>query len=134
MVRHISSGSTFEKKIGYSRAVVDGEMVYVAGTTGYDYKTMSLPKDIQEQTANILATIEAALEQAGSTLNDVVRVRYYLVDAKDLDIVAPLLAGAFALAKPAATLIITGLIEPEMKIEIEVTARIGASQSQPEKE
>ncbi len=129
MVRHISSGSPFEKTIGYSPAVVDRDMVYVSGSTGYDYETMRLPEDVAEQTRNTLATICEALEKAGCSLNDVVRVRYYLKDLADLEAVTPVLGEAFAEAKPAATLIIADLIEPEMKIEIEVTARIGASAS-----
>ena len=126
MVRHISSGSPFEAKVSYSRAVVDKDMVYVSGSTGYDYETMSLPGDVREQTRNTLATISRALAEAGCTLNDVVRVRYYLKDLGDLDAVTPLLRDAFIKARPAATLIVADLIENEMKIEIEVTARIGA--------
>lgn len=129
MVKHISSGSPFEAKIGYSRAVVDGDMVYVSGSTGYDYSTMVLPEDVTAQTRNTLATISKALFEAKCTLNDVVRVRYYLKDLNDLDAVMPLLGEAFSLAKPAATLIVADLIEPEMKIEIEVTARVGAYSS-----
>jgi len=126
VVKHISTGSEFEKAFGYSRAVIDGDMVYVSGTTGYDYKNMVLPEGVIEQTKNTLKTIEKALEQAKSSLNDVVRVRYYLKDINDLDAVMPILAKAFNKAKPAATLIIADLIEEKMKIEIEVTARIGA--------
>ncbi len=126
MVKHISSGSPFEAKIGYSRAVIDQDMVYVSGSTGYDYATMDLPKDVAAQTRNTLLTISKALAEAGCSLNDVVRVRYYLKDLGDLDAVMPLLGEAFAQANPAATLIVANLIEPEMKIEIEVTARIGA--------
>jgi len=129
MVKHISSGSSFEKKFGYSRAVIDGDMVYVSGTTGYDYSTMTLPKDVVEQARNTLATISGALEQAGCTLNDVLRVKYYLPDPADFEIIAPLLAKAFEKARPAATMIVAGLIEKEMKIEIEVTARTGAFNS-----
>lgn len=129
MVKHISSGSPFEAKIGYSRAVVDQDMVYVSGSTGYDYNTMELPSDVAAQTRNTLATISKALIEAGCTLNDVVRVRYYLKNLDDLDAVMPLLGEAFATAKPAATLIVADLIEAEMKIEIEVTARVGAYQS-----
>lgn len=129
MVKHISSGSTFEKKFGYSRAVIDRDMIYVAGTTGYDYASMVMPDDIAEQTKNTLGTIAKTLDQANCSLNDVVRVRYYLKNLSDLDAIAPLLGEAFAKAKPAATLIIANLIEPEMKIEIEVTARVGACNS-----
>jgi len=126
MVKHISSGSPFEKKIGYSRAVVDGDMIYVSGTTGYDYETMILPKDVGEQTKNILKTIAKALEQAGCSIDDVLRVRYYLKTLSDLDIVTPILGETFNKAKPAATLVIADLIKDEIKIEIEVSARIGA--------
>ena len=129
MVRHISSGSVFEKNFGYSRAVIDGDMVYVSGTTGYDYSTMELPGSIVEQTKNTLATIAQTLEEAGCSLDDVVRVRYYLKSLSDLDAVTPLLGAAFDNARPAATMIIADLIAEEMKIEIEVTARIGASTS-----
>ncbi|MCF6302464.1 MAG: RidA family protein [Devosiaceae bacterium] len=126
LVKHISSGSPFEEKIGYSRAVVDGDMVYVSGSTGYDYKTNILPDDVIAQTRNTLLTISKALGEANCTLNDVVRVRYYLKNIADLDGVMPLLAQAFAKAKPAATLIVCDLIEAKMKIEIEVSARVGA--------
>jgi len=129
MVKHISSGSSFEKAFGYSRAVIDGDMIYVAGTTGYDYEIMALPEDVVEQARNTLATISKTLEDAGSSLNDVVRVRYYLCDVNDLEAVQPLFAAAFDKARPAATLVIAKLIQPEMKIEIEVTARIGAFKS-----
>ena len=126
MVKHISSGSPFEEKIGYSRAVTDQDMVYVSGTTGYDYTTMELPEDVAAQTRNTLTTISKTLDEAGCSLNDVVRVRYYLKNPGDVDTVIPFLGEAFALAKPAATMIIADLMQPEMKIEIEVTARIGA--------
>ncbi|MCF6326002.1 MAG: RidA family protein [Devosiaceae bacterium] len=126
MVKHISSGSPFEAKVSYSRAVIDKDMVYVSGSTGYDYETMILPEDVAAQTRNTLATISKALAQANCTLNDVVRVRYYLKDISDIDAVIPLLGEAFARSRPAATLIVADLIEAEMKIEIEVTARVGA--------
>ena len=129
MVKYISSGSPFEEKIGYSRAVIDGDMVYVSGSTGYDYETMILPIDVIEQTINTLNTISKALEQAGCTLDDVLRVRYYLKNLSDLEAVMPILAKAFKKAKPAATLIKADLIEQEMKIEIEVTARKNASKA-----
>ncbi|NSY19097.1 RidA family protein [Neorhizobium sp. AL 9.2.2] len=129
MVTHISSGSPFEARIGYSRAVVDRDMVYVSGTTGYDYALMVMPDDVADQTRNALATIEKALGEAGSSLKDVVRVRYYLVDMADYDAVVEVLGSAFAQIRPAATMIVCGLTTPEMKIEIEVTARIGAGAS-----
>ena len=126
MVRHISSGSAFEQKIGYSRAVIDGDMVHVSGCTGYDYGTMELPEDVRDQTRNTLANVRDALGRAGCSINDVVRVRYYVTDRGDVGAIVPLLGAAFAKARPAATMLVTGLMEPEMKIEIEVTARIGA--------
>lgn len=123
-VKHISSGSPFEETIGYSRAVVADGMVHVAGTTGYDYSTMTMPQDVTEQCRNTLDTIAGALEQAGSGLDHVLRVRYILTDAKDWPACWPITRAAFATAKPAATMIVAGLQEPEMKIEIEVTARV----------
>ena len=129
MVTHISSGSPFEARIGYSRAVVDRDMVYVSGTTGYDYALMVMPDDVADQTRNALATIAKALGEAGSSLKDVVRVRYYPVDMADYDAVVEVVGSAFAQIRPAATMIVCGLTTPEMKIEIEVTARIGAGAS-----
>ena len=129
MVAHISSGSPFEARIGYSRAVVDRDMVYVSGTTGYDYALMVMPDDVADQTRNALATIAKALGEAGSSLKDVVRVRYYLVDMADYDSVVEVVGSVFAQIRPAATMIVCGLTTPEMKIEIEVTARIGAGAS-----
>ena len=129
MVQRISSGSPFEARIGYSRAVVDRDMVYVSGTTGYDYATMQMPDDVAAQTRNALGTIEKALKEAGSGLQDVVRVRYYLVDMADYDAVVAVLGETFADTRPAATMVVCGLTTPDMKIEIEVTARIGAGAS-----
>ncbi len=126
MVTRISSGSPFEAKIGYSRAVVDRDMVYVSGTTGYDYAKMEMPEDVAAQTRNTLGTIEKALKEAGSGLQDVVRVRYYLVSIADYDAVIAVLGEVFSEIRPAATMVVCGLTTPEMKIEIEVTARIGA--------
>jgi enamine deaminase RidA (YjgF/YER057c/UK114 family) len=126
MVKRISSGSPFETRIGYSRAVVDGSMVYVSGTTGYDYARMVMPDDVAAQTRNALSTIEKALHDAGSSLKDVVRVRYYLTDMADYDAIVEVLGADFADIRPAATMVVCGLTMPEMKIEIEVTARIGA--------
>ena len=126
MVKRISSGSPFETRIGYSRAVVDGDMVYVSGTTGYDYARMEMPEDVAAQTENALATIGKALHEAGSSLKDVVRVRYYITDMANYDATVEVLGAAFADIQPAATMIVCGLIMPEMKVEIEVTARIGA--------
>lgn len=129
MVRRISTGSPFEQKIGYSRAVVDQDMVYVSGTTGYDYSTMTMPADAGQQARNALGTIAKALKDAGASLSDVVRVRYYLVDMSVYDAVVAAAGEAFGEIRPAATMVLAGLTTPEMKIEIEVTARIGASKS-----
>ncbi|MBL3569199.1 RidA family protein [Rhodovulum sp. BSW8] len=124
--RLISTGSPFEAKIGYSRAVIADGWVFVAGTTGYDYATMTMPAAVETQCANALATIAAALAEAGASLDDVVRVRYILPDRADWPACWPVLSEAFARARPAATMILAGLMEPEMKIEIEVTARLPA--------
>ena len=129
MVKRISSGSPFEQKIGYSRAVVDGDMIHVSGTTGYDYKTMTMPEDAGQQARNALDTIEEALEQAGSSLKDVVRVRYYITDMAWYDALVEVAGETFRDTRPAATMLVCGLTTPEMKIEIEATARIGAHKS-----
>ena len=126
MVLHISSGSPFEAKIGYSRAVVDGNIVYVSGTTGYDYKTMVMPDDVRDQARNAFATITHALEEAGSTIKDVVRVRYYITDMAHYDGLVEVAGKIFGEIRPAATMLVCGLTRPEMKVEIEVTARMGA--------
>jgi enamine deaminase RidA (YjgF/YER057c/UK114 family) len=123
--RHISSGSRFEAEIGYSRAVVVDGWVFVAGTTGYDYATMTMPGRVEDQCANALATIDRALHEAGASLDDVVRVRYILPDPADWPPCWPIVSRVFARARPAATMIVAGLQEPEMRIEIEVTARQG---------
>ncbi len=104
-------------------------MVYVSGTTGYDYSRMVMPEDVVDQTRNALATIDKALRDAGSGLNDIVRVRYYITDMADYDKIVEVLGQAFAEVRPAATMIVCGLTTPEMKVEIEVTARIGAGTS-----
>lgn len=124
--RLISSGSTFERDIGYSRAVVDGRWVFVSGTTGFDYQTMRISEDVAEQAAQCLKNIAAALEEAGASLKDVVRVHYILPQREDFDKCWPALSRSFAEARPAATMIVAGLYDPRMKIEIEVTARRGA--------
>lgn len=121
--RRISSGSTFEKTMGYSRAVVDGDWIHVSGTTGYDYATMAISDDPVAQCEQIFANISAALAQAGSSLDDVVRVHYYLTDASYFEKIAPICGKHFARALPAATALICRLIDPKMKLEIEVTAR-----------
>ncbi|HEX5935178.1 MAG TPA: RidA family protein [Pseudorhizobium sp.] len=129
MVKRISSGSPFEARIGYSRAVADGDMVYVSGTTGYDYSRMEMPQDVAAQTRNALSTIEKALQEAGGSLRDVLRVRYYITDMTDYDAIVEVLGQTFADIRPAATMVVCGLTTPEMKVEIEVTARIGAGTS-----
>jgi enamine deaminase RidA (YjgF/YER057c/UK114 family) len=120
--RLISSGSAFEKTAGYSRAVVDGDWVFVSGTTGFDYAKMSISDDVIEQTRQTFRNIEAALAQAGSSLKDVVRARYIIVDPADWPRVAPVFGEYFGDIRPASTAIICGLVDPKMKIEIEVTA------------
>jgi enamine deaminase RidA (YjgF/YER057c/UK114 family) len=119
----ISSGSTFEREIGYSRAVVEGDWVFVSGTTGFDYSTMSIADGVLEQTEQCLKNIEAALRQAGSSLKDVVRVMYVLPDATQFRECWPVLRKYFGEIRPAATMISAGLADPRMRIEIEVTAR-----------
>lgn len=121
--QHISQGSTFERDIGYSRAVVDGRWVFVSGTTGYDYSTMTISDDVIDQCQQTLANIDNALEQAGSCADDVVRVHYLFPNADDFQPCWPLLREYFAKALPAATMTVVGLSTPAMKIEIEVTAR-----------
>ena len=122
--RHISSGSTFEADIGYSRAVVCDGWVFVSGTTGYDYATMTLAEGVEDQCRQTLANVAAALAQAGATLDDVVRVTYILPDRADFPRLWPLTSAAFARARPAATMIEARLMEDAMRIEIEVTARL----------
>jgi enamine deaminase RidA (YjgF/YER057c/UK114 family) len=119
----ISSGSTFEAEIGYSRAVVDGEWVFVSGTTGFDYSTMSIAPGLVGQTEQCLKNIEAALRQAGSSLADTVRVTYILPNAAEFPDSWPVLRKYFGEVRPAATMISAGLADPRMRIEIEVTAR-----------
>lgn len=121
-VRLISSGSSFEAVAGYSRAVVDDRYVHVSGTTGFDYATMTIDDDVVAQVHRCFANIGAALADAGTSLDRVVRVRYLLVDAADFTRVAPIFGQYFATARPAATAMVVGLVDPRMKIEIEVTA------------
>lgn len=120
--RLISTGSTFEAEVGYSRAVVQGDWCFMAGVTGYDYATMTLPAEAGDQARNCLATIARVLEEAGFAMADVVRVTYYLPDRGDLPAVVPALGAAFGTIRPAATMVIAELMRPEMRIEIEVTA------------
>ncbi len=121
--RLISSGSKFEELIGYSRAVVDGDWIFVSGTTGYDYKTMTLAPDVIAQCRQTLINIEAALKEAGASMADVVRVTYILPRAADFEACWPILRDYLGAVRPAATMIEAGLINPDIKIEIEVTAR-----------
>lgn len=118
----ISSGSTFEAEIGYSRAVVQGDWIFVSGTTGFDYATMAISDDLQVQTEQCLKNIESALVQAGSGISDVVRVTYVLPDGSDFPQCWPVLRKYFGSVRPAAMMISAGLADPRMKIEIEVTA------------
>jgi enamine deaminase RidA (YjgF/YER057c/UK114 family) len=118
----ISSGSTFEAEIGYSRAVAQGDWVFVSGTTGFDYARMSISDDLQEQTEQCLQNIESALRQAGSGMHDVVRVTYVLPNGEDFPQCWPVLRKYFGQVRPAAMMISAGLADPRMKIEIEVTA------------
>lgn len=118
----ISSGSEFESSIGYSRAVVDGNWVMVSGTTGYDYGTMTLANGVIEQTEQCLKNIESALAEAGATMADVVRVMYIYPEAQDFPKCWPVLSRYFGEIKPAATMISAGLLDPAMKVEIQVTA------------
>jgi enamine deaminase RidA (YjgF/YER057c/UK114 family) len=120
--RLISTGSPFERQAGYSRAVVSGDFCFVSGTTGYDYATMQMPDAIEDQTRNALATIEQTLAEAGFAIEDVVRVQYTLTDADLVGRVFAVVGGTFGEIRPAATMVIAGLIKPEMKVEIEVTA------------
>ena len=121
--RLISSGSSFEAQIGYSRAVVDGDWIFVSGTTGFDYATMQIVDDVAAQCAQTLRNIEHALAQAGASLADVVRVHYILPVAADFEACWPVLRERFGAIRPAATMFQAGLADPRMKIEIEVTAK-----------
>ena len=118
----ISSGSTFEAQIGYSRAVVVGDWVFVSGTTGFDYATMSISDSVVDQTRQCLLNIEDALQKAGASLRDVVRVTYVLPEGDDFESCWPVLRQYFGDVRPAAMMISAGLADPRMKIEIEVTA------------
>ena len=122
--RLISTGSPLEKTVGYSRAVVDGDFAFVAGTTGYDYATMTMPADVTSQSRNCFRTIEAALKEGGFAMADIVRATYYVTDAKDVDAHFAVCGEVLGDIRPAATLlIVVGLARPEMKVEIEVTAK-----------
>ena len=122
--RLISTGSPFEKTAGYSRAVIDGDFAFVAGTTGYDYTTLTMPADVTSQARNCFKTIEETLQGAGFAMADIVRATYYVTDAKDADTVLAVCGDVLGDIRPAATiLVVVGLYKPEMKVEIEVTAK-----------
>ena len=122
--RLISTGSPLEKTAGYSRAVIDGDFAFVAGTTGYDYTTMTMPADITSQTRNCFKTIEATLKDGGFAMADIVRATYYVTDASSADAVLAVCGETLGDIRPAATiLVVAGLLKPEMKVEIEVTAK-----------
>jgi len=121
---HISSGSVFEREIGYSRAVVESGWIFVSGTTGYDYEKMALAEDVVAQCDQAFRNIQAALAQAGARLDDVVRATFILPDRADWPPCWPLVKKWLGHARPAATMMVAGLQVPEMKIEIEVTARL----------
>jgi enamine deaminase RidA (YjgF/YER057c/UK114 family) len=121
-----SSGSPFEKTYGYSRAVRSGDEVHIAGTTGYDYAKMTMPGDVAEQTRNIYATFAAVLKEAGGELADIVRLRTFVTDAAYFDAVLKVQGEVFGEIRPAATMmVVTALLKPEMKVEIEADARLG---------
>ncbi|MGL1888813.1 MAG: RidA family protein [Reichenbachiella sp.] len=120
--KRISSGSTFESKIGYSRAVVDDHYVHVSGTTGYNYDTMSISEDVVEQTEQCLLNIKSALEEAGSSFEKIVRINYILLVREDFELCWPVLQKYLGDIRPAATMIVAGLADEAMKIEIQVTA------------
>jgi enamine deaminase RidA (YjgF/YER057c/UK114 family) len=122
--RLISTGSPFEKAAGFSRAVIDGDFAFVAGTTGYDYATMTMPADVTSQTRNCFKTIEAALKDGGFAMADIVRATYYITNPGDADAVFVVCGENLGDIRPAATLlVVAGLLKPEMKVEIEVTAK-----------
>ena len=123
MRKLISSGSKFESEIGYSRAVVDGEWMFVSGTTGFDYATMKISDDVATQADQTFRNIKAAMDEAGFSLADIVRVHYLLPDAKDFEPCWPVLKKYLGDVRPAATMFVAGLADARMKIEIEVTAK-----------
>ncbi|WP_086818941.1 RidA family protein [Allokutzneria sp. NRRL B-24872] len=125
--RVVRSASRFEDEIGYARAVVVDGWVHVSGTTGFDYATMTISEDVVEQAEQCLANIGAALAEAGCSFSDVVRVRYLLPDRADFEPCWPVLRGRFEAVRPAATMLVCGLADPRMKIEIEVDARVPAA-------
>jgi enamine deaminase RidA (YjgF/YER057c/UK114 family) len=122
--RLVSSGSKFEQDVGYSRAVIDGEWVFVSGTTGFDYDTMTISDNLLDQTEQCLKNIQAALRQAGADFADVVRVNYIVPNGERFSDCWPVLRKYFGASRPAMTMISAGLLDPRMQIEIEVTARV----------
>jgi enamine deaminase RidA (YjgF/YER057c/UK114 family) len=122
--RHISSGSSFEREIGYSRAVVDGDWIFVSGTTGFDYEAMTISDDVVTQAEQCFRNIQQALNEAGASLADIVRVHYILPNSADFEPCWPVLRKYLDKIRPAATMMSAGLADPRMKIEIEVTARM----------
>ena len=121
-MKRISTGSPFEATMGYTRAVVKGGWCFVSGVTGYDYATMTMPDDVADQARNCFATIGRVLDEAGFTMADIVRVQYTVTDAALVEALVPVLGAALGEIRPAATMVIAGLIRPEMQVEIEVTA------------
>ena len=122
----ISTGSPFEKTYGYSRAVIDGDLVFVSGTTGYDYASMTMPYNVSEQTQNIFRTLEGVLKEAGSSLSNILRCQYFVIDRDYCEPVLAVCGKVLGDIRPAAGIyVVTALLKPEMKVEIEVTARIG---------
>jgi enamine deaminase RidA (YjgF/YER057c/UK114 family) len=122
--RLISTGSPFEKTAGFSRAVIDGDFAFVSGTTGYDYTTMTMPPDVTSQARNCFRTIGEALKDGGFTMADIVRATYYVTNAGDADALFAVCGETLGDIRPAATLlVVAGLLKPEMKVEIEVTAK-----------
>jgi len=121
--RLISSGSSFEAEIGYSRAVIEGDWIFVAGTTGFNYRTMTISDEVAAQCEQALRNVEAALSEAGASMRDIVRIRYILPCREDFQPCWPVLRRQFGEIRPAATMIVAGLADPRMKFEIEVTAR-----------
>ncbi|SEO87022.1 RidA family protein [Nitrosovibrio sp. Nv6] len=122
----ISSGSTFEQEIGYSRAVVEGDWIFVSGTTGFDYGKMTISDDLMEQAEQCFKNIQLALDEAGASMRDIVRVTYVLPDAADFPKCWPTLRKYLGQVRPAAMMISAGLSDPRMRIEIQVTAHRGS--------
>lgn len=120
--RLISTGSPFEKTMGYSRAVVQGDWCFMAGVTGYDYAAMAMPEGAAEQAENCFATIDSVLQEAGFSMSDIVRVQYTVTDRAHVEAITPVLGAQLGEIRPAATMVIAGLIAQEMLVEIEVTA------------